>query len=412
MIVSAMSPALPRTASVDGRRWPDVATLPKAPGLRAARAERLVRRALARLPLRIRLGTREPIGLGGPLMEVHDPQAFFRRIGADGLTGFGESYLAGEWDAHDLVGALTVFTGHAAAVVPEPHRRRPRSRQPEYAEDEISPRSDLPHELSALFLDDTLSYSSAVFRGFPAEQQLLAAAQQRKTDRLLDRAKVTGGTQLLEIGTNGGGLAIRAALRGARVLTVTSSREQQELAQRRVRRAGLEDRVTVLLRDYHTVLGRFHAIVSAETIEAVGPEAWPDCFMTLDRLLAPGGRVALQAVTMTDARVPASRDMYAWIQKYVRPGELLPSAEALEEITGDCTALRVAEQDGFGPHYAETVRLWRERFEQRSADVEALGFDETFRRMWRFYLGWFEAGFRAGCLDVRQLVLTKEQTGS
>ncbi|WP_308312878.1 cyclopropane-fatty-acyl-phospholipid synthase family protein [Streptomyces sp. ISL-1] len=405
-----------RTASVDALRWPDVATLPRAIRLRTAADERRVWHAVGRLPLRVLLAGGDPIGRGGPLMEVHDPHAFFRRVASGGLTGFGESYMAGEWDAHDLVGVLSVFAEHAATLVPRPRGRRRGVLSPRrpaghrtYALP-YDPPYDPPGELMALFLDETLSYSSALFRGFPAEQHLLAAAQHRKIDRLLDLAGVGAGTQLLEIGTGWGELAIRAALRGARVLTVTLSRQQQELARRRVHEAGLEHRVTVLLRDYRKVLGRYDAIVSVEMIEALGEEHWPQYFMTLDRLLAPGGRVALQTKTMPHDRLPASRTTYAWTRKYISPGGQLPSNEAIEQIVTGCTALRPAERAGFGPHYAETLRLWRERFTQRAADVEAFGFDETTRRMWTFHLAGSEAGFRSGALDVQQVLLTKTKT--
>ncbi|GGW34923.1 SAM-dependent methyltransferase [Streptomyces xantholiticus] len=414
-------PQAPRAASVDARRWPDVARLPKSSRLRTAAAERLVRHAIGGLPLRVRLaGTAEPIGRGGPLMDVRDPHAFFRRIGAEGLIGFGESYMAGEWDAPDLVGTLTVLAEHTATLVPEPMQRL-RSlwapKQPdrhhntaEAARANISHHYDLSNELFSLFLDDTLTYSSAIFRGFPADHQLLSAAQHRKIDRLLDLAHVGPGTQLLEIGTGWGELAIRAAARGARVLTVTLSAKQQALAVQRARAAGVGDRVTVLLRDYRKVLGRYDAIVSVEMIEAVGAEFWPEYFLTLDRLLAPGGRVALQAITMPHERMLASRATYTWIQKYVFPGGLLPSREAVQHVTDRFTGLSITAWDTFGPHYAETLRLWRERFVACAAEVDALGFDETFRRMWNLYLAYSEAGFRSGYLDVQQFQLTKGPT--
>lgn len=390
-----------------------MATLPRASRMRTAAAERHVRHAVGRLPLRVRLAGGSPTGRGGPLMVVHDPRAFFRRIGCGGLVGLGESYMAGEWEAHDLVGVLTVFAEHAGTLDRGPLQRLleagPAGQPAEHA---YGLPNDLLNELFALFLDETLTYSSALFRGFPAEQHLLSAAQYRKIDRLLDLARVGAGTQLLEIGTGWGELAIRAAQRGARVLTVTHSRQQQDVARRRVREAGLEHRVTVLLRDFRKVLGRYDAIVSAEMIEAVGEEHWPQYFMTLDRLLAPGGRVALQTITMPHDRLPASRTTYAWTQKYIFPGGLLPSTEAIERIVTGRTGLRPAERVAFGPHYAETLRLWRERFTQRAADAEALGFDETFRRMWTFHLAGSEAGFRAGCLDVQQVLLTKDEMTS
>ncbi|MFF1416985.1 class I SAM-dependent methyltransferase [Streptomyces sp. NPDC058280] len=415
---ASQAPARPAVA--DELRWPDVARQPRASWLRTAMAERVVRHALGRLPLRVRLGGAETLGLGGPLLDVREPKAFFRRIGADGLIGFGESYMAGEWQAPDLVGVLTVLAERAAHLVPAPLQtlravwapKQPAAQRntPEGSRDNISRHYDLSNELFALFLDETLSYSSALFRGFPADRSLLAAAQHRKIDRLLDEAHVGPGTRLLEIGTGWGELAIRAAARGARVLTVTLSQEQRELARERVRAAGAEDRVTVELRDYRRVEGTFDAIVSVEMIEAVGAEFWPEYFLTLDRLLLPGGRIALQAITMPHDRMLASKDTFTWIQKYVFPGGLLPSTEAIERITAERTTLRMAGRDGFGPHYAETLRLWRERFTEEAPRVDALGFDETFRRLWTFYLAYSEAGFRSGYLDVQQMLLTKEET--
>ncbi|WP_069173365.1 SAM-dependent methyltransferase [Streptomyces griseus] len=407
-------------APVDPARWPDVVALPKASRARTATAERLVRHALGRLPLRARLAGRAGIGLGGPLMEVREPDAFFRRIGARGLIGFGESYMAGEWDSPDLVGVLTVLAGNAAELVPAPLQKLRAlwaPRQPavqvnsrENARGNISHHYDLSNDLFALFLDETLTYSSAVFRGFPADQELLPAAQHRKIDRLLDLAGVGPGTHLLEIGTGWGELAIRAASRGARVVSLTLSREQQELARGRIREAGHQDRVDVRLCDYRDATGTYDAVVSVEMIEAVGEEYWPVYFRTLERCLAPGGRIALQAITMPDDRLRASRTTYTWIQKYIFPGGLLPSTEAMERVTADGTGLRIRQRTGFGTHYAETLRLWRERFTDQGPQVEALGFDETFRRMWTFYLAYSEAGFRSGYLDVQQLLLTREDT--
>ncbi|MGW1724133.1 class I SAM-dependent methyltransferase [Streptomyces sp. NPDC002306] len=407
-------------AGVDPARWPDVAAPPDASWPRTAVAAAVVRRALDRLPLRVRYGDGTEAGRGGPLLEIHDPRAFHGRIGARGLIGFGESYLAGEWDAPDLVGALTVLAAHAAGLVPAPLQRlrglwalrQPGSRRntPDGARGNISHHYDLSNDLFALFLDDTLSYSSAVFRGFPARWEGLAAAQHRKIDRLLDLAEVGRGTRLLEIGTGWGELAIRAAARGAHVTSLTLSAEQRDLALDRVRDAGLADRVAVELCDYREARGTYDAIVSVEMIEAVGEEFWPVYFRTLDERLAPGGRAVLQAITMPHDRMLASRNTYTWIQKYVFPGGLLPSVEAVEQTVRDHTRLTVTRRDAFGAHYAETLRLWRQRFAAHTDEIDALGFDATFRRMWTFYLAYSEAGFRSGYLDVQQYLCTKEDS--
>ncbi|MFF8731555.1 class I SAM-dependent methyltransferase [Streptomyces sp. NPDC015171] len=406
------------TLPVDGERWPDVAAVPRASWPVRAVTASVLERALRRLPLRVRFAGGSTLGTGGPLIEVRDPKAFHARIGTRGLIGFGESYMAGEWDAPDLVGALTVLAAHAADLIPAPlqglrgvwaQRQPDRQRNtPDGSRTNISRHYDLSNDLFALFLDETLTYSSAVFRGFPADWSLLAAAQQRKIDRLLDLAAVREGTRLLEIGTGWGELALRAAARGAHVTSLTLSKEQRELATDRVREAGCADRVSIELCDYREARGSYDAVVSVEMIEAVGAEFWPVYFRTLNRLLAPGGRVALQAITMPHERMTAARHTYTWIQKYVFPGGLIPSTQAIEETVRDHTALAVAARDGFGAHYAETLRLWRERFTDRAAEVGALGFDATFRRLWTFYLAYSEAGFRSGYLDVQQYLLTKE----
>ncbi|MFJ6748924.1 MULTISPECIES: class I SAM-dependent methyltransferase [unclassified Streptomyces] len=404
------------TPAVDPGTWPDVASVPRCSALRAAVAERVVRHALIRLPLTVRLPSGEILGAGGPLLELRDPGAFYRRIGADGLIGFGESYMAREWEAEDLVGVLAVLAGHAATMIPAPlqrlrgawARRQPAERRntPDGSRRNIAHHYDLSNDLFGLFLDDTLSYSSAIFPELPAQQGDIVAGQHRKIDRMLDLAGVGPGTRLLEIGTGWGELALRAAGRGAHVVTVTLSAEQRDLAEQRIREAGREDAVTVRLCDYRQVEGSYDAIVSVEMIEAVGADHWPQYFTTLERLLAPGGRVALQAITMPHDRMLATRHTYTWIQKYIFPGGFLPSVTAIEQCAARHTGLRVTERAGFGGHYAETLRLWRARCTERAAEIGRLGFDTTFRRMWDFYLAYSEAGFRARYLDVQQILLT------
>jgi cyclopropane-fatty-acyl-phospholipid synthase len=415
---------LPRTA-VDPKRWPDVAVLPRSSPARTAVARSLVSRALDRLPLRVRLdgpGGGRTLGAGGPLLHVIEPDSFFRRIGADGLIGFGESYLAGEWTADDLTGVLTVLAGNVSTLIPPSlqrlrgmwARRKPTAQRNTRhgARQNIQRHYDLSNDLFALFLDQTMTYSAAVFRGFPAAEHTLPAAQHRKIDLLLDAARVGAGTRLLEVGTGWGELALRAAARGAHVTTVTLSREQQLLARRRIAAAGLEDRVEVRLCDYREVTGSYDAVVSVEMIEAVGREFWPVYFSTLEQRLAPGGRIALQAITMPHDRMLATRSTFTWIHKYVFPGGDIPSAEAIEEVCAAGTGLRIVAADAFGAHYAETLRLWRDRFEQAAPEVEALGFDAVFRRLWTFYLAYSEAGFRSGYLDVRQFVLAADEAGA
>ncbi|WP_375503817.1 class I SAM-dependent methyltransferase [uncultured Jatrophihabitans sp.] len=407
-------------SGIDALRWPDIANLPQSP-VRAAIAKRLFRHAAAKLPMRVV----EPGGQwsgGGthddPVMRLVRPEAFFHRVGATGTIGFGEAYMAGDWTAHDLAGVLSAFASNMKDMIPPAlHKLRNAvlSVQPhsgdntiENARDNIHQHYDLSNELFTLFLDESMTYSSAVFAGDPEHSsESLVDAQRRKIDRLLDSAGVTHGTHLLEIGTGWGELAMRAARRGAHVTTLTISTEQAELAQRRINEAGLADRVTVKLQDYREATGRFDAVVSIEMIEAVGAQYWNTYFETIDRLLAPGGRVGLQAILQEDYTVLATKDTYTWIRKYIFPGGQLASVEAIERTLAGHTSLKVADRFSFGRHYAETLRRWRNTFDERSAEIDALGFDETFRRMWSLYLAYSEAGFRTGYLDVQQFTLTK-----
>ena len=216
---------------------------------------------------------------------------------------------------------------------------------------------------------------------------------------------------MLEIGTGWGELCIRAAARGAQVRSVTLSAEQQRLASQRVAAAGLSDRVEIDLCDYRDVDGRYDAVLSVEMVEAVGYRFWPTYFQALDRLVVPGGRVAIQAITMPHDRMMASRNTHTWIQKYIFPGGLLPSTEAIFGITERHTRLSTVDMFSLRPDYADTLRLWRERFTARRDAVAELGFDDVFHRMWELYLAYSEAGFRSGYLDVYQWTFEPQGDG-
>jgi cyclopropane-fatty-acyl-phospholipid synthase len=407
---------------IDAARWPDVAAA-TGPSVRAHIARALFSAGVAKLPLRVRFPDGKLIGGGSPaapVMVLHRPRDFFRRFGASGLIGFGESYMAGDWDCADLTGLLTVFAANVGDLVP-PWQQRLRQlavrKQPaddaqtrEGARRNIGRHYDLSNDLFALFLDETMTYSSAVFNTGPdgtpiASADLLAEAQRRKIDHLLDRAGVGPGCRLLEVGTGWGELAIRAARRGASVVTITLSREQQALAVRRVADAGLSGQVSVELRDYRDIDGTFDAICSVEMLEAVGERYWDGYFAALDQHLAPGGRIALQTITMAHDRMLATRRTYTWIHKYIFPGGLLPSVTAIENSLASATRLRITAREDLGAHYAETLKIWRDRFCAHSDEVGRLGFDEVFHRMWTFYLSYSEAGFRAGYIGVSQLTL-------
>ena len=415
---------------IDSRRWPAVAKVPSGPVAAASAvvADRLLRRAAARLPLRLVypdgvVGAADPTA---PTMVIHRPDALARRIGRHGLIGFGESYMAGEWSCkespHDLTQVLTVFASSVADLVPGTLQRlrpiapafRPRWRSADrdQARRNVAEHYDLSNDLFAEFLDETMMYSCALFARLPARTPKwpdLAAAQRDKIDRLLDVAGVQDGSRVLEIGTGWGELSIRAASRGAHVRSVTLSAEQQHLARLRVAAAGLSDSVQIDLCDYRDAEGCYDAVVSVEMIEAVGYHAWPRYFATLEQLVRPGGRVAIQAITMPHERMLASRNTRTWIQKYIFPGGLLPSTRVIADITERHTGLRTVDMTSLRPHYAETLRLWRERFTERRDALAHLGFDEVFRRMWELYLAYSEAGFRSGYLNVYQWTFAREE---
>jgi cyclopropane-fatty-acyl-phospholipid synthase len=420
-------PAAP--ATIDPEVWPGVAQPPS--GAKAAVAGKaaglLFKGAARRLPLRVVYPDGTVLGQGGPeapVMTMVRPEAFEARIGDNGLIGLGESFMAGDWEASDLAAVLEVFAASVDTLIPMPLQKLrslylPRTpKQERNAEQNtrsnISRHYDLSNDLFATFLDATMSYSSALFPAAAGPLDAvgwddLAQAQQDKIDRLLDKAGVGQGTRLLEIGTGWGELALRAAARGATVYSVTLSSEQQALAQQRIADAGYSHQVTVALQDYRAVEGEYDAVVSVEMIEAVGYEYWPIYFQTIDRVLAPGGKVAIQAITMPHGRMLATRNAYTWVHKYIFPGGFLPSVRAIESVTQQNTTLRVRERMGMGDHYAATLRLWEERFLAKSRDVGELGFDAVFQRMWLFYLCYSRAGFQSGYLDVQQIVLDRRE---
>jgi cyclopropane-fatty-acyl-phospholipid synthase len=384
-------------------------------------AQGIVRAASRRVDVRFTLPDGASWGrVDPPAPEMHfaDPDAFYRRLGRDAKMAFGDAYVAGEWTTGpdtDLADLLTPFAARLQELVPAPLRRMRRvidRRLPQStrntrdgARSNIAAHYDMSNALFATFLDETLTYSSAWFADL--EHESLESAQQRKIDGILDYAGVRQGTRLLEIGSGWGSLAIRAAQRGAEVTTITLSEQQAHLAGIRLKELGLESQVDVRLQDYRDVEGEFDAIVSVEMIEAVGEEFWPGYFGAIDRLLAPGGKVAIQAITMAHDRMLETRNSYGWIQKHIFPGGLIPSLRAIDEVCRSHTRLHISQRRELGVHYAETLRRWRLRFVERWDEVAKLGYDEEFRRTWEFYLAYCEAGFRSRYLGVSQLQLTR-----
>lgn len=398
--------------------WPDIDRAPHSP-LRAAIARALLHRIAPQVPVAVRLPDGTLLGdANAPCLEILD-ERFFHRLGVDLKIGLGESYMAGEWRAangSDLAEVLRPFAARLLDIVPAWMRKFRRIIEPLHphheenhkdgARSNIARHYDLSNELFATFLDDTLTYSAAWFEEV-ATWDGFVTAQHRKIDGVLDFAGVQQGSHVLEIGTGWGELAIRAAQRGANVHSVTLSREQQELAQRRVREAGLEHLIRIELCDYRDVRGTYDAVVSVEMIEAVGVKYWPTYFEHVGNLLAPGGRFGLQAITMPDDRLRASAHAYTWIHKYIFPGGVIPSPEAIGRHASQDGGMHIVDERAFGIGYADTLLLWRERFMAQRQTVAGLGFDDTFQRMWEFYLAYCEAGFRSGHLNVRQYSLER-----
>ncbi|MFD6196424.1 class I SAM-dependent methyltransferase [Mycobacteriaceae bacterium NPDC060252] len=407
---------------IRSHRGPGITPVPAGPltAARAVVADKLLRRVAARLPVRVVYPDGSVVGAADaslPTMMIRRPAVLARRLGRSGLIGFGEAYMDGDWDCDDLAGFLTQWAASMGELIPPvlqrfrhialPRVPQVQRNEPLQAQRNVAHHYDLSNDFFALFLDETLTYSCALFDHIPGSTGILADAQRRKIDRLLDHAQVGLGTRVLEIGTGWGQVCLSAAARGAHVRSVTLSSEQQKLAQQRVQAAGLSDRVQIELCDYRDVQGQYDAIVSVEMIEAVGFDFWTTYFQTIDQLLKPGGRLALQAITMPHERMLASRNTHTWIQKYIFPGGLLPSVRAIAEATTDATHLRTIETMSLRPHYAETLRLWSQQFAAKREAVSALGFDDAFCRMWELYLAYSEAGFRSGYLDVHQWIFQR-----
>jgi cyclopropane-fatty-acyl-phospholipid synthase len=392
--------------------------IPHAPraATRAAIARALFLRTVRRLPLRVVLPDGGVTGDGhpdGPVMTIAR-DAFFHRLGAAGKIGFGEAYMAGDWAADDLAAALAAFAARVDGLLPGPLQRLRGLYEPRIPVDQrntptgsarnISRHYDLSNDLFALFLDPTMTYSAAVFE--PGDT--LEAAQIRKYETLCRMVDLRPSDHLLEIGSGWGGFAMHAAAtRGCRVTTATISAEQAALARQRIADVGLADRVEVILRDYRAIEGTYSKVVSIEMLEAVGEEYWPVFFAACDRLLEPGGAIGLQTITMPHRRYLASRHAYGWIHKYIFPGGLIPSREAIDRALRDASSLGVTHAAEIGHHYATTLRHWRTRFLEQRDRVHALGFDTTFVRMWEFYLAYCEAGFATGAIGDAQLRLAR-----
>jgi cyclopropane-fatty-acyl-phospholipid synthase len=346
---------------------------------------------------------------------VNDP-AFHAEL-LRGSIGLADSYMNGLWDADDLVAAIRIAARNVhrfdalrrtfrPVIAPAQHglalaRRNTTAR----SRAQIAAHYDLGNDLYELFLDPTMMYSCAVFED---EETSLEEAQRAKLERIVRKLALGPSDHLLEIGTGWGALAVHAARRtGCRVTTTTISREQHALATRRVREAGLEDRVTVLLEDYRDLRGTYDKLVSIEMIEAVGWRDFKTYFRRCSELLAHDGVMLLQAITIDDRAYDVEKGTKSFINQLIFPGGCLPSLAEIHRCLGARTDMRAVGLEDITSHYVTTLQHWRERFAAAEGELERRGYDARFRRLWRLYLAYCEGGFAERRIGDVQLLLAK-----
>jgi cyclopropane-fatty-acyl-phospholipid synthase len=348
-------------------------------------------------------------------VEVHSPRFYRAMLG--GSVGLGEAYRDGVWDCDDLVALARIATRNLASL--DRWRRRlhpvlgplqrtlwrvPRNSR-RAARRHVSAHYDLGNDLFALYLDESMMYSSAVF---PTPDATLAEAQEHRLERICRALELGPEDHLLEIGSGWGAMAVYAASRyGCRVTTTTISNEQREGAVRRIQDAGVEDRVTVLLDDYRDLRGRYSKLVSLEMIEAVGWQYFDVFFRRCSELLEPDGLLFLQAIVIDDRLYEVEKAARSFSNTLIFPGGCLPSIEVIERCISRETDLSMVWLEEIGAHYARTLELWRERFIANTDLAAELGYDEPFRRLWTLWLAMSEAGFRERRLRDVQVLFAK-----
>ncbi len=349
-------------------------------------------------------------------LRIHDAR-FYSDMAFGGSIGAGEAYMQGWWSVDDLTalvrilicnrsvldgmeGGLARLTGPLQKALHWFNRNtREGSRR------NIAAHYDLGNDFFRLFLDPTLMYSSAIFEN---AGMTLEEAQLARLERICRALELQSSDHLLEIGTGWGGMAMHAARHyGCRVTSTTISREQFDLARERIEQAGLSDRITVLLEDYRDLTGSYDKLVSIEMVEAVGHQFYDDYFGQCGRLLNDDGLMLLQAITIADQRYEQARRSVDFIQRYIFPGSTIPSVTAMLDSVTRSSDMRLVSLLDIGPHYATTLRLWRENFHRERDAVRALGYPESFLRMWEFYLCYCEGGFEERVISDAQLLFAK-----
>ncbi|ASS50952.1 MAG: cyclopropane-fatty-acyl-phospholipid synthase [Candidatus Fluviicola riflensis] len=366
----------------------------------------------------IKIGNGEGVSAA---VTIHNP-SFFKRCVLYGDIGFGEGYVDGDWDTESITDVIKWFilnVEHAPTVSGSNvkavalnlmkfynrlfHSRRDNSLSG--SRKNISEHYDLSNDFFALWLDPTMTYSSAYFK---EENFTLEEAQKAKYQRLCEQLQLKPTDHVLEIGSGWGGNAIYMASNfGCKVTTITISEEQQKLANERVKAAGLNDKISVEIQDYRKIKGQYDKIVSVEMLEAVGARYFENYFEQCHKLLKQDGILALQVITCPDSRFEALRDGVDWIQKHIFPGSLLPSVGAMNEAINRTGDLTLVDLKDLGLHYARTLRTWFENFNTQLEETKQLGFSDAFIRKWNYYLCYCEAAFEMRNINVMQLVYAR-----
>ena len=345
---------------------------------------------------------------------IHNPLKIIRKLSRDGYICFAEAYMQADWDTDNLSDFLYWATLNLAALSAHLEANRfvrlfnrlrhlTRRNSQRGSRRNISAHYDLGNDFYHLWLDSTITYSSAVFTN---EHYTLEQAQNQKYEQLLTSLNAKPGQHILEVGCGWGGFAEHAAKQGYRVTGVTLSTEQLYWAIHRIADAGLSDLVELRLQDYRNIEDQFDHIVSIEMFEAVGESYWPSFFDTLFARFKPGGRIALQTITISHAYFDQYRQNVDFIQRYIFPGGMLPSPEVFADHVKQA-GFYLERAESYGKDYEKTVLAWHQRFNDVVHQVEHLGYDDAFIRMWRYYLSYCEAGFKDGRTSVYQYLMSK-----
>jgi cyclopropane-fatty-acyl-phospholipid synthase len=363
-----------------------------------------------------RFGARTPDCDLAVTVHVQNPQ-FFADVAFGGTVGAGEAYIRGLWRCDDLTSLVRIFVRNRDlmngmdsrwALITKPflklfHAMNRNSK--EGSARNIAAHYDLGNALYELMLDETMMYSCAIF---PRPDSSLHEAQIAKLDAICQKLALSPRDHLVEIGTGWGGLAIHAATNyGCRVTTTTISREQYDYAKAKIERLGLENRITLLFQDYRDLTGQFDKLVSVEMIEAVGADFLETYLAKCASLLKPEGSMLLQAITIQDQNYEQALGSVDYIQRFIFPGSFIPSVTAIAGAVCSATDMKITHLEDIGPHYATTLRAWRERFFSNLAAVRRLGLSESFVRLWEFYLCYCEGGFMERALGDVHILMAK-----